>query len=185
MIPNPAQAAYRVPTVLRDLVLVDLMELTDSTESAGRLLNMSQPNASRRYRRLAAELGVQPNKHVPPGRRFSDTDWMRLLRQGANRHRLERGVLRIGGPHALTPWVHRWSWAEWIPLPPRTLAHCEALLDHELLDGVVLDAALVRSHNRDRLLRIPVREDQPLWLWCRRDPCVEAIARQQFRRLRG
>ena len=112
-----ANIAYRIPSVLRDLVLVDMLELTGTTVAAAQVLNLSQPSVSRRFRQLAAELGLQPNRRDKPGRRFCDADWMRLLRQGVNPHRLDCGVLRLGGPAAAEKWIGRSVWAEWIPQP--------------------------------------------------------------------
>ena len=173
---NPAENAYRIPSVLRDLVLVDMLELTGSTVTAAQLLNLSQPSVSRRYRRLASELGVEPNRNDPPGRRFADAEWMRLLRQGVNRHRLDCGVLRLGGPPDVGALVRHWPWVEWIPLPNKSLVHSDALLERQLLDGVLLTSKPVASQ---RLL--PCRltaDDQTFWLYCRSDPLVQAIALQ-------
>ena len=37
---------YRIPGALLDLVLIDLLELTGSTTSTGKLLNLSQSTAA-------------------------------------------------------------------------------------------------------------------------------------------
>jgi DNA-binding transcriptional ArsR family regulator len=170
---------YQIPSVLRDLVLVDMLELTGSTVAAAQVLNMSQPNVSRRYRRLAAELGLQRNRQDRPGRRFSDAEWMRLLRQGVNRHRLACGVLRLGGPAAAGPWIRRWRWVEWIPLPAMPPTDTDALLQHELLDGVVLHAEPGYPSGSTELIPLAGTEGKPLWLRCRPDPRVLAIAHGQ------
>lgn len=171
-------ARYQVPSLLRDLVLLDMLEITGSTVAAAQLLNMSQPNASRRYRRLATELGVQPNRHRLPGRRFADADWIRLLRQGVNRHRLACGVLRLGGPADIGAVVRRWPWVEWLPLPQKSLAHRDALLEHQLLDGVVLDCEPQASQSNDGPMPVLMPADQGLWLCCRSDPSVQALAQR-------
>jgi hypothetical protein len=173
-----ANTAYRIPSVLRDLVLVDMLELTGSTVAAAQLLNLSQPSVSRRYRRLAAELGLQPNRRDKPGRRFCDADWMRLLRQGVNRHRLDCGVLRLGGPAAAEKWIGRSVWAEWIPLPTVSLAHANELLLHELLDGVVFDGEQGPLPSNSGLIQLPNADGASLWLHCRPDPLVLALAQQ-------
>ena len=169
---------YRIPPVLMDLVLVDVLELTGSTVAAAQVLNMSQPSVSRRYRRLASQLGLRRNSHDRHGRRFSDTEWMLLLRQGVNRHRLACGVLRLGGPAAAEPLIGRRDWTEWIRLPAISLAHADDLLHHELLDGVVLDdEQCVRCSGGD-LIPLPEGDDGPMWLVCRPDPQVLAMAQQ-------
>ena len=178
MPPNPAPNAYRIPSVLRDLVLVDMLEITGSTVAAAQLLNLSQPSVSRRYRRLAAELGVEPDRRRQPGRRFADAEWIRLLRQGVNRHRLDCGVLRLGGPAAAEPWIAPLGWVDWLPLPTATLAHADHLLQHALLDGVVLDGAQGPITGCSGLIQLPVASSAPLWLRCRPDPLVLALAQR-------
>ncbi|MCP9914287.1 LysR family transcriptional regulator [Cyanobium sp. BA20m-14] len=175
------RSPYRIPSVLRDLVLVDMLELTGSTVAAAQLLNVSQPSVSRRYRRLAAEMGLQQQRSSSPGRRFCDAVWMRMLRQGVNRHRLACGVLRVGGPAAAEPLVRSWIWAEWVPLPAESLSHSSALLELDLLDGVVLDRDQISALQTSDLNVLPLAEAQQLWLCCRHDPLVEEIARRTCR----
>ena len=175
------RSLYRIPSVLRDLVLVDMLELTGSTVAAAQLLNVSQPSVSRRYRRLAAEMGLQQQRSSSPGRRFCDAVWMRMLRQGVNRHRLACGVLRVGGPAAAEPLVSGWIWAEWVPLPAASLSHSSALLELDLLDGVVLDGDQINAFETSDLNVLPLAEAQQLWLCCRHDPLVEEIARRACR----
>ena len=43
---------YRIPATLRDLVMLDLLELTGSTTATAELLATSQPSVSRRYRTM-------------------------------------------------------------------------------------------------------------------------------------
>lgn len=183
MPPNPAPNAYRIPSVLRDLVLVDMLEITGSTVAAAQLLNLSQPSVSRRYGRLADELGLQPNRRDKPGRRYSDAEWMRLLRQGVNRHRLDCGVLRLGGPAAVAPWIAGWGWVEWIPLPAASLAHVDELLQHDLLDGVVLGGEQGLLLGNSGLIRLPTADGACLWLCCRPDPLVLALVRRHLQTL--
>jgi len=172
---------YRIPSVLRDLVLVDMLELTGSTVAAAQLLQVSQPSVSRRYRRLAAEMGLQQQRRSTPGRRFCDTVWMRMLRQGVNRHRLACGVLRVGGPAAAEPLVRGWHWAEWVPLPAASLSHSSALLELDLLDGVMLDRDQLNTVRTSDLIPLQTAGAPQLWLSCRHDPLVQEIARRACR----
>ena len=82
---------YRIPTVLRDLQLVDLLELTGSTTASAAQIGLSQPSVSRRYRALAADLGLQRLPGYPIGKRYGHTPWLQLLRQGIKSHRLACG----------------------------------------------------------------------------------------------
>lgn len=77
-----SRETYRVPTVLRDLQLVDLLELTGSTTASAAQIGLSQPSVSRRYRALAAELGLQRLTDEPIGKRFGHAPLLQLLRRG-------------------------------------------------------------------------------------------------------
>ena len=58
--PIPRQAEpYRVPALLQDIRLLDLLELSGSTVQASELLSLSQPTVSRRYRSLAQDFGLE------------------------------------------------------------------------------------------------------------------------------
>jgi hypothetical protein len=77
------QNPYRIPSALRDLVLVDMLELTGSTVGAAQLLNISQPSVSRRYRRIVTELGLERRRSDrAPGRRYGDADRLRRVATG-------------------------------------------------------------------------------------------------------
>jgi len=58
---------YRVPASLRDLVIIDLLELTGSTTATAALLAMSQPSVSRRYQKLVRDLGLRRQNDAPVG----------------------------------------------------------------------------------------------------------------------
>jgi len=168
---------YRIPSALRDLVLVDMLELTGSTAAAAQLLNVSQSSVSRRYRRIATELGLERSRSDrAPGRRYGDADWMRLLRQGVNRHRIDCGVLRLGGPAKAEALISRWGRTEWIGLPGVTMAHADELLQEELLDGLVLDAEHRHRLSYNQLIPLTHAQAEPMWLYCRPDPLVLAAA---------
>ena len=174
------QNSYRIPACLRDLVMIDLLELTCSTTAAAQLLQMSQPSVSRRYRMLAHDLGLEKQNNKPIGRRYGDTDWMELLRRGVNRHRLACGVLRIGGPPALGDVLSDCHWAEWVKLARKPLAHWPQLLELELLDAVALEEAhsFEDRAGTAELVLVEVKRSlsRPMLLACRRDPLVMDIA---------
>ena len=179
---HPTADAYRIPEMLRDLVLVDMLELTGSTQAAAELLQVSQPTASRRYRRVANDLGLQSDRCLPPGRRYGDAPWLRLLRRGVNHHRLSSGVLRLGGAAELEPQLPLLpprAVMQWIRLPMRSLPHRQQLLEEELLDGLVLRQDELDSvHCSAASMQLTLTSAGPLWLLCRPDPVVLALARQ-------
>ena len=165
---------YRVPTVLRDLQLVDLLELTGSTTASAAQIGLSQPSVSRRYRALAADLGLQPLPDEPIGKRYGHTPWLQLLRQGINSHRLAWGVLRMGGTDQdAAVWKGRIG-VEWVTLGRRQQQHWQPLLQLELLDAVALQELPPDAVTGDlpyRLLRSPHG-----WLACRLEPVVLRLA---------
>jgi hypothetical protein len=171
---------YRIPACLRDLVMVDFLELTGTTTAAAQLLNLSQPSVSRRYRSLADDLGLERQIQRPFGRRYSDADWMSLLRRGVNRHRLSCGVLRIGGLPSLIEGFRDCRWIQWVPLDRQANAHWPQLLELDLLDAVALESAdgleEVSAISLLVQMEIKLTSNMSLLLVCRRDPLILEIA---------
>ncbi len=165
---------YRIPHVLRDLQLVDYLELTGSTTASAAQIGWSQPSVSRRYRALAAELGLQHLADQPMGKRYGDAPWLTLLRQGMNCHRLARGVLRIGGAESAAMALKEQCGVQWVTLGRRQQQHWQPLLQLELLDAVALQELppdAVSGHLPYRVLRGPHG-----WLACRLEPVVLHLA---------
>jgi len=138
-----AAKAYRAPRLLRDLRLLDALELTGTTQEAGRWLAVSQPTVSRRSRRLVEEFGMPPRrqaKRLPQGSTVS----LRQLRLAARWHRFEAGVAALA-----TDPLHGWLLAELnglLPVPQRFRCG-HAWLD--LVRSGVVDAALLSSLERE------------------------------------
>jgi hypothetical protein len=175
---SSASRPYRVPASLRDLVMIDLLELTGSTTATAELLDMSQPSVSRRYRTMARDLGLQRQKDAPVGRRFSDTPWVGWLRKGVNHHRLANGVLRVGSGQELQPLLDNSSWAHWVSLGRQQQRQWRSLLELELLDAVAVEELPdLSSEEATQLVLVEVcpRRDGQVVLICRRDPLVLEI----------
>lgn len=180
---------YRIPFALRDLVLVDVLELTGSTKAAAAVLAVSQSSVSRRYSAVAADLGLQRRRSRQIGRRYGDTPWLSQLRRGVNGHRLACGVLRIGGEPSLAGDLAGGSAVEWVSLSPQAHAHWPQLLQQELLDAVVLprgtsDRQIQATHDEPALPAwLELRpwsiagSTPPLLLACRRERRVLELAR--------
>ena len=137
---TPLRAAqrYRTPELLNDIRLLDLLELSGTTIQASRLLSLSQPTVSRRYRALAQDFGLLREPRSLKRCRYGSSTAMRLLRLGSRAHRLAAGVARVGSD----------------PLHLHLLSHCDWLLPTpvryrrvdewaELVRQGVLDAALI------------------------------------------
>ncbi len=142
----PRQAShYRLPELLADIRLLDLLELSGSTRQASRLLQLSQPTVSRRYRALAQDFELQPQPRTGQACRFGNNATMRLLRQSCRCHRLQAGVARLGSDllhHGLLeglPWL--------LPTPTRFRPVRQWL---DLVRQGVLDGALVSQLELDR-----------------------------------
>lgn len=170
-----ATLPYQIPTCLKDLVMVDLLELTGSTISAAEWLSMSQPSVSRRYRALARDLQLERSPQAPPGQRYGDTPWLELLRRGVNRHRLARGVLRIGGPPGRVSPLARLTGVEWISLSASAYGHWPNLLRAELLDAVVMAAGVEAVEQPWAACALPSGRGQPVMVAARPDATVREL----------
>jgi hypothetical protein len=169
---------YRIPSSLRDLVMLDLLELTGSTTATAELLTMSQPSVSRRYRSVARDLGLARQSDAPLGRRFADAPWIPLFRRGINHHRLAGGVLRIGSGHALEAAFTEVPWAQWIRLGRQQQEQWRTLLSVELLDAIAVEEVPeLSAEEAASLALVEVRSarNSAVVLICRRDPLVLEI----------
>jgi hypothetical protein len=181
MTPGSEPSPYRTPAALRDLVMVDLLEITGSTTATAGLLTMSQPNVSRRYRALAQDLNLGRCSDAPVGQRFSDAPWITQLRRGVNHHRLARGCLRVGGASNTAALLSDAPWVQWVHVGRTQLDHWPRLLRLELLDAVLWPREVpadVMDQADVALVELRCGRDCSAWLACRRDPLVlEVISR--------
>lgn len=137
VLPRPAQH-YRLPALLHDIRLFDLLELSGSTQEASRVSGVSQPTISRRTRLLAHDFALAANRRQLVGCRYGTNPALRLLRLGCRAHRLMAGVARLGADVFLQPLLAGCSLL--LPAPPR-FRPVESWL--ELVREGVLDGALV------------------------------------------
>ncbi|MFU8885409.1 MAG: hypothetical protein ACNA8O_08125 [Cyanobacteriota bacterium] len=137
--PSLAQAPrYRLPELLHDIRLLDLLELCGTTVQTSRLLQLSQPTISRRYRLLADDFGLVRDRRQLWGCGYGTSASMRLLRLGCRAHRLAAGVARIGSDLLHHPLLAGCPWL--LPTPQRFRAAANWL---ELVRQGVLDGALI------------------------------------------
>ncbi len=137
---NLSSPPYIPPQLLRDLHLLDVLELTGTTHQAGQWLAVSQPTVSRRYRRLAADFGLKPSRRGTKVCRFGSSVSLRHLRHGFRWHRFEAGVVGL----ASDP-LHQ-GLLEGLPgrLPMPMRFRPASQWEHLVREAVV-DAALVSS----------------------------------------
>jgi hypothetical protein len=144
-LPRSAQH-YRLPELLQDIRLLDLLELSGTTLHASGALSLSQPTVSRRYRALAKDFCLERDARQRGGCCFGTSATMRLLRLGCRAHRLAWGVARIGGDLLHQPLLTPFDWL--LPSPPRFRAVegwlelvRQGVLDGALISGLELNAA--------------------------------------------
>jgi hypothetical protein len=134
--------AYRLPDLLHDIRLLDLLELSGTTVQAGRLLGLSQPTVSRRYQHLAADFGLVRDRRQRQGCGYGTSACIQMLRLGCRSHRLDAGVARLGGDWLLQPLLAECGWL--LPTPRRFRCVDQWL---ELVRQGVLDGALISGHD--------------------------------------
>jgi hypothetical protein len=160
--PSLAQAPhYRLPELLHDIRLLDLLELCGTTVQTSRLLQLSQPTISRRYRILSEDFGLVRDRRQLWGCGYGTSAAMRLLRLGCRTHRLAAGVARIGSDLLHHPLLAGCPWL--LPTPQRFRAAAnwlelvrQGVLDGALLSGLELEEA--EGVNRQELELLPLGE---------------------------
>jgi len=160
--PSLAQAHhYRLPELLHDIRLLDLLELCGTTVQTSRHLQLSQPTISRRYRLLSEDFGLVRDRRQLWGCGYGTSAAMRLLRLGCRAHRLASGVARIGSDLLHHPLLAGCPWL--LPTPQRFRAAAnwlelvrQGVLDGALLSGLELEEA--PGINRQELELLPLGE---------------------------
>jgi hypothetical protein len=147
--PIPRQAEpYRVPALLQDIRLLDLLELSGSTVQASELLSLSQPTVSRRYRSLAQDFGLERDPRQRKLCRYGSTDTMRWLRMGCRAHRLEAGYARIGADLMHQPLLSGMDWLLPTPVRFRSIHAWAELIREGVIDAALVSGMEIRSTSR-------------------------------------
>lgn len=148
---------YRLPELLHDIRLLDLLELCGTTVQTSRLLHISQPTISRRYRILSKDFGLVRDRRQLSHCNYGTSAAMRLLRLGCRAHRLAAGVARIGSDLLHHPLLAGCPWL--LPTPQRFRAAAnwlelvrQGVLDGALISGLELEEAEGLNHQELELL---------------------------------
>jgi hypothetical protein len=146
-LPRPAHR-YRLPALLQDIRLLDLLELSGTTLAASHFVRLSQPTVSRRYRALAADFALVPNRRRQLGCCYGTSTVMQQLRLGCRAHRLSAGVARLGSDVLLQPLLAGCGWL--LPAPPRfrTLENWLELVRQGVLDGALVSGLELQGNER-------------------------------------
>jgi len=133
--------SYRLPALLGAIDLVDLLELCGTASATAGAMGISQPTVSRRYRALAADLGLRRwGQSGPQQLIYGETTCLRLMRQAYQWHRLEAGLVRL----AANPC--QGLLLEGLPADPRLpLRFRQPGSWRRLLEAAVIDGALLSS----------------------------------------
>ncbi len=86
-----------MPALLRDIRLLDLLELCGTTAQTGRHLSLSQPTISRRYLSLAKDFGLKRDRHQHWACGYGTSATMRLLRHTAQALGQKEGPEQLEG----------------------------------------------------------------------------------------
>jgi hypothetical protein len=146
-VPKPAHR-YRLPALLQDIRLLDLLELSGTTLAASHFVRLSQPTVSRRYRALAADFALVPNRRRQLGCCYGSSTVMQQLRLGCRAHRLSAGVARFGSDVLLQPLLAGCGWL--LPAPPRfrTVESWLELVSQGVLDGALISGLELQGDER-------------------------------------
>jgi DNA-binding transcriptional LysR family regulator len=144
--PIPRQAEpYRLPALLQDIRLLDLLELSGSTVLASELLSISQPTVSRRYRSLAQDFGLERDPRQRKLCRYGSTDAMRWLRMGCRAHRLAAGYARIGTDLMHQPLLSGMDWLLPTPVRFRSIHDWAELIREGVIDAAVVSGLELKA----------------------------------------
>ncbi len=163
---------YVPPSLLEDVHILDVLELSGSQYAAANYLAMHQSTVSRSLRRLQLELELESGRRSGACRHGRNA-CLDMLRFACRAHRLMKGVLRIGtdglhqtllcGRKSLQPAPSRFHKAD----------HWVELVQYGLLDGAIvsswgLEKALPLDHlPRWRDVDVQPLGTLPLWLMAR------------------
>ena len=130
---------YVPPSLLEDVHILDVLELSGSQYAAANYLAMHQSTVSRSLRRLQLELELEPGRRSGACRHGRNA-CLDMLRFACRAHRLMKGFLRIGTDPLHQTLLCRMASLQ--PAPPRfrKVAHWVDLIHHGVLDGAIVSS---------------------------------------------
>jgi hypothetical protein len=139
---------YQLPSLLQDIRLLDLLELSGTTVQAGQMLNISQPTVSRRYRLLAQDFGLEGDPRQDTHCRYGCTEVIRWLRMGCRAHRMAAGYARIGTDLMHQSLLEGMNWLLPTPVRFRSIESWAALIREGVIDAALVSGMEIRSATR-------------------------------------
>ena len=142
--------AYRPPTALEQLHVLDLVELTGTQQRAAVAMHLHQSTISRSVQLISQELRLVPQQPQFISR-YRHNDCLHYLRLAYREHRLMQGLLRISSDMIHQALVGSVSGHLSVPVRFRPAGHWVELIRRALLDGAIvtgwcLDQPASQSH---------------------------------------
>jgi len=133
------RSAYRPPSALNDLHILDVLELSESQGRAAAALQVSQSTVSRSLQLMRREYRLTPGERQQVIR-HGHNPCVHYLRLAYREHRLMEGLLRIGSDGLHQPLLHDMPGVQLAPPRFRSAEHWVELLRHGLLDGAIVSS---------------------------------------------
>jgi DNA-binding transcriptional LysR family regulator len=134
-----ARPAYRPPSALSDLHILDVLELSESQGRAAAALQVSQSTVSRSLQLMRREYRLTPGERQQVIR-HGHNPCVHYLRLAYREHRLMEGLLRIGSDGLHQPLLQDMAGVQLAPPRFRSAEHWVELLRHGLLDGAIVSS---------------------------------------------
>jgi hypothetical protein len=134
-----ARPAYRPPSALEHLHVLDLLELTESQDRAAAALEVHQSTVSRSLELMRREFRLTPGQHQQICR-HGHNRCLHHLRLAYREHRLMEGLLRIGSDVLHHTLLIGMAGVQQVPPRFRSTEQWVELVRHGLLDGAILSS---------------------------------------------
>jgi len=134
-----ARPAYRPPSALEHLHVLDLLELTESQDRAAAALEVHQSTVSRSLQVMRREFRLTAGQHQQICR-HGHNRCLHHLRLAYREHRLMEGLLRIGSDVLHHTLLLGLDGVQRVPPRFRSAEQWVELLRHGLLDGAILSS---------------------------------------------
>lgn len=131
--------SYIPPSLLEDVHVVDLLELSPSQHAAARFLNLHQSTVSRSLRRLQDELEIESLQRATPCR-YGRNLCLDYLRLACRAHRVMKGILRIASDTLHQSLLTRHRSVQSPPPQFRRVDRWADLIRFALLDGAIVSS---------------------------------------------
>lgn len=134
-----APISYQPPIPLRDLHILDLLELTGSQPRAGQALAVHPSTVCRTVQMMREQFRLQPSSAVPVCRQGTNES-LHHLRLSYRAHRVMGGLLRIATDVLHQDLLRGMGSVQTVPPRFRPADQWAALVSHALIDGAIVSS---------------------------------------------